>query len=554
MSELRQELLVFAMAPRVEALPRVAHWYDRAVHTLGARARAELVLQFAGLCEARSVPPGVLEFFLRTDPAPLVIATATIALLGVFPGSASEPLSGVHELVALGRQVAAAGDDLRASAILKGLVSVGDRRVLTIVGPCWRWLPLASRRELAEVGGQLAHAPLVEWLLDWLEECEGAEFGAVAAAVARMATTGATEVLEVHRAIPVWDAADGEVIRVQHTWTREEFAARLRPRLLQLAADEAPPRVMHDVLRSWGIDSNHRQMAGVFMRPAATPPPATPLGAILSAPNGASGLVPYQPLQADDFLAREGTLLLSWALFNPYGPTWSCLGLMATDTPTARALVYRVMNPFQQLGGVVGVVWSADFNDVGLIGRLTEELFHRNSPIGEAAEDVVMLGGGPPDVLLHHLEDDLFANHVLRGLQGSSRMRSFDLWQELEDRRASPRAPWARAARQRQRGLEQLHSAASGTLSHASTARPPASPAIIAEWFAEVTDDASMAVELSCFPDAWHGAIDHATGSMSQSAFTFWELEALLHRYGFAAFRVLARVRGGASMGEEIQE
>ncbi|MBK9067346.1 MAG: hypothetical protein IPL76_10765 [Gemmatimonadetes bacterium] len=386
MTELRQELLAFAMAPRAEALPRVTQWYDRAVHTLSVRARAELVLQFVGRCEARNVPPGVLEFFLRTDPAPLVITTATIALLGVLPGSASEPLQGIHQLLALARQCAADGDDLRAAAILKGLVSVGDRRVLTIVGLCWRWLPLASRRELSEIGGQFTYAPLIEWLLDWLEECEGGEFGAVAGALARMSLTAATEVIEVHRAIPVWEAADGEVIRVQRRWTLEEFAARIRPRMLQLAADEAAPRVMHDVLRSWGIDSNQRQMAGVFMRPAAIPSQEAALDAILGATSGASGLIPYHPLQPGDFLARQGALLLSWSLFNPYGPTWSCLGLMATDRPTARALVYRVMNPFQQLGGVVGVLWAGDSNDVGLIGRLTEDLFRRNSPIGTDAE------------------------------------------------------------------------------------------------------------------------------------------------------------------------
>ena len=551
MEAMLRQLLAFAVAPSDTALPHITQWYARAVVVLPERARAELVLQFAASCEARDLPPDILQFFLRADPAPLVISTATIALLGVLPPSASDALSGVRELVALARQCTDEGAAVRAAAILKGLVSVGDRRVLAIVGPCWRWLPQAARPELSAVGGQLVHAPLIEWLMDWMEETEGDEFGAVAGTLARMASTGAAEVLEVHRAIPVWEAAGGEVIRVQRSWTMDQFTAQIRPRLLQLAADEDAPRVMHDVLQSWGIDSNQRQMAGVFRRPEPLPKATTALGTLLDGTDGGSGLIPYQALQPADFLARGGRLLLSWSLFNPYGPTWSCLGLMPAEAPEIQVLFYRVLNPFQQFGGVVGVLRGGDAERAEVLGRLTEELLRRNAPVGSDASDVQMLGGGAPDLLVFHLDDRSFDEHVLRGLQASPRVQSFDLRQDLEDRKAAPRDPWGRASRQRQRGFEQINRAPARGAAHYRTDRRAAAPALITEWFTAVTEERSMIVELSCFPDAWHGAIDHASDENGRSAFTFWELESFLYRYGFAAFRVLAEVRGGAGMSTD---
>ena len=60
------------------------------------------------------------------------------------------------------------------------------------------------------------------------------------------------------------------------------------------------------------------------------------------------------------------------------------------------------------------------------------------------------------------------------------------------------------------------------------------------KWIALAADDRHWIPEFLHFPAAWHGAIDHTAPALAQSAFTFWELDVFLARYGFTAFREIA--------------
>jgi hypothetical protein len=78
------------------------------------------------------------------------------------------------------------------------------------------------------------------------------------------------------------------------------------------------------------------------------------------------------PLQrsADEWAADQGSILVSWALFNPNGPTISCIGLRMTGARNAQEVFYRWMH---FLGGedyCLGYIdtddpaWEADLREI----------------------------------------------------------------------------------------------------------------------------------------------------------------------------------------------
>ena len=143
------------------------------------------------------------------------------------------------------------------------MVPLGDRRVIHCVGPCWRYLSPEGRQQLLQLVRGRSYAGLIDWLVSWLEECEGNEFGAVAGVLAAIPNNAQpAEVTDVRRALPVWSVASDEVITVLSRSSFADYGKTIRPRLLQIAADEQAPRVMHDVLKSWGIDHTQRVCDG----------------------------------------------------------------------------------------------------------------------------------------------------------------------------------------------------------------------------------------------------------------------------------------------------
>jgi hypothetical protein len=69
--------------------------------------------------------------------------------------------------------------------------------------------------------------------------------------------------------------------------------------------------------------------------------------------------------------------------------------------------------------------------------------------------------------------------------------------------------------------------------------------AIIEEWLGLVTTGQNRLVELVAYPNAWHGSIDNAgthTPAMAHHAYTFWQLDDFLARYGCPVFREVAEL------------
>jgi hypothetical protein len=543
--ELGSALVQYGVSSDENLIPAVQSLYQQAVHFIPTDERVYLAALVARRAEERALSLNALMPFLFRDPSHSVISTAALEFAQLAEPVNGDPLAGVRYLL---EQLPQVPEEITKVGIVSGLLLLGDRRVVELLGPCWRDLSAEGRRQLTHMKSGALHAPVIEWFLDWLEDSEGGEFGTVAAALARMPSElDQAAVVEIRRAF----AGTGTPVQEPQLigkWSMDEYAEHLRPRLLRLAANEAPPRIMHEVLKRWGINHMRREKAGIWMHPTAPTSPRPLLSLVPAAAVGRTQRFPFMPLEDADFLARRGDLLLCWAIFNPNGPTWSCLGRMPTEDPTVDLLFYRMLNPFGQESGAVATLHGRERTSGPTLAELVGDLFRQNS-LGEAGEEPVLLGGGAPDLVLAPWEQNDFSARVPGFFLESPRMMEFALHRDIGWIRANYGRPWDRASQQRdwafrhlqEQGLDRVLSGQEFFILPA--AETPTTPEMIAEWFELISADEHAHVEVLCYPGAWHGAIDHAASVLAQNAFTFWQLDDFLSRFGFPVFRLIAEKR-----------
>jgi hypothetical protein len=524
-----------------ELIGPLQHRYAAAVARVPEDARMALLLEIIPLVEGRSF--GVQAFFpfLFAEDSIPIISTAALHAAGTWTSDPdADPLTGVRALMGHARGNIRVGDETCAVGIFTGLLCLGDRRVVDEVGPCWRELSPEGRADLARVRASPTYAPIVEWLMDWMEDCEGDEFGSVAGAMARSGMAACEEgVVDVDRALPVWSSEPDDVVRIARRWTAGDFIVRLRPRLLQIAADETAPRIMFQVLRAWGIDHTRRLEAGVTMNPVRTGPARRLLPLLPPHAREGTTLFDLVPMEDTDFLSRAGRILLSWAIFNPHGPTWSSLGVMPTDDPEIDILFYRMLNPFSQASGSVGVIRGEERRSDAVHLEWMGSLFEQNV-IGRDGGDPVLLLQSPPTLVLPNLDardrDAAASRLLLRSpaLEADALALSMRLIRENLGR------PWDRAT-------AELRLAIGGRAPESTAA--PASAAGGEAWLRLVESAQHCAAELVQLPSAWHGSIDQVGVPLGCHAYTFWQLDDFLFRYGQPVFRAVADALGRQGRG-----
>lgn len=530
--------------------------YRTAVDEIPEESRMEIMMTVAHSATHGEISPSTVMPFLFHDSSFGIISTAALHAGALWPSKDGDDLAGITELAGYARRFADAGDEVRAAAILTGLLQLGDRDVLSRLNKCWRWLPPEGRRLLSEALGQTQYAGVVDLLIDWLEECEAGEFGGVAGTLGKIPISGRhTGVIDVRRIIPAWGLPLEQGVQVLDRCSFAEYGSRIRARLLQIAADESPPRLMFQVLARWGIDYRRRHLAGVRMTPVHRPAPRALLPLVSNGATGNSQVLQWLPLEDGDFQARDGQLLVCWGIFNPMGPTWSCLGLLPTEDPATDLLFYRMLNPFAHEAGAVGIVRVPDRTAGALIGRLVHELFKRNLLDNLAGEGAVLLAGSPPSLVLVPWQNREFQEMMPTCWFDSPSLTELSVAGETADIRETLGRPWDRVTMQMNRALEKRESR-EGAIAEFEG---PAPPSVIRQWLELVATDEHCVPELACFPQAWHGAIDHvglATDeewrqwsggkpppafegrvSMALQAFTFWQLDDFLARFGYPVFR-----------------
>ncbi len=226
--------------------------YGLGLTLIPSRDRGLLLGALADAVDRRELSINALLPFIGQDDSGLVVSTAALRFAVAIEPEGGDPLTGVRHLIA---HAAGADSEARRVAILSGLLLLGDQRVLDLLGPCWRGLSPEGRVRLSRMTPPYLHDSLIEWFLGWLEDCEGAEFGAVAGALIRMGRAASGQpVYRVRRLFPVPSDPAQPPMEIVQTWSRAEFARRLEPRLRELARLESAPYVMPAVLEAWGLD------------------------------------------------------------------------------------------------------------------------------------------------------------------------------------------------------------------------------------------------------------------------------------------------------------
>ncbi len=251
MREIAEAVWAFGATVDEAHIDSLRNKYALGLTLIPSRDRCVLVNVVADAVDRRQLPVNVLLLFLGQDDSASVVSTAALRSAVVVP-QGMEPLTAVRQLVSY---AAGADSEARSVAVLTGLFLLGDQRVLDLLGPCWRELSGEGRVLLSRISPQFLHAPVIDWFIGWLEDCEGGEFGAVAAALIRMGRSAKGQpIYEVRRHFPVPRDPTQPATEILRTWSFPDFARRLEPRLRELARLESAPYVMPAVLEAWGLD------------------------------------------------------------------------------------------------------------------------------------------------------------------------------------------------------------------------------------------------------------------------------------------------------------
>ena len=242
----------------------------------------------------------------------------------------------------------------------------------------------------------------------------------------------------------------------------------------------------------------------------------------------------FIPLEDRDFLARDGQLVLSCAIFNPFGPTWITIGFMPTEDDR-RLVFYRMLNPFGQTSAAIGTLSSSQLANPDNLGLIIEGAFARETLYGPNGEEIRIVGGGPPDIIEVMHADARFVDDARRSFVNSPVIRDADISSTLQLMREFVGRPWDMASERLRRGL-----ADSGAPERNAHSADQARDGNIDEWFAYAMSNEYSLPILIALPSAWHGSIDNAGEPLARGAYTFWQLDDFLSRYGYPVFRKIA--------------
>ncbi len=238
-------------------VPRLVPLYSAVVRRSTVDERMKLLEYVTDAVAGQVASGNALMPFIMVDPEHQVVSTAALNLAVLTPGN--DPLAGPREVLRIAvEDVMDIQQDTRTS-ILAGLILLGDRRVLALLGRCWELVDEQHRHALARAKSQFVYAGVVDFCLDWLDACleSGDEslFGTVAAQLAMMPLRPSVgpQVVEMERVMPVWAAGGGPPVRHRQSWTFAEYGRVIEPRLRDLLARESEPKVLPHVMEMWGL-------------------------------------------------------------------------------------------------------------------------------------------------------------------------------------------------------------------------------------------------------------------------------------------------------------
>jgi len=535
--QLFNQLFKYGHSSDESLIPGLRQLYSETVPLLDERTRAEMAVELAEHIENGRCSINALNAFLFEDPSSYVVCTATLAAVPMWPGgSPHDPLFSARELMAFVRQFSQV-EEPRAVGMIQGMLLLGDRRIIHEMGPCWRLLSVPARNSLLKLGGMRVYAPVLEWLMDWLADCEGSEYAAVAGTLGRFADQAREqdEVAEVQRALPLWQEPPAPPIQDLQRWTFREYGEFVAPRLVEIAKAEFGDRVMPALLAEWGIPIDgvaspdevraiHERLANYRQWAGAVP------GDVFRT----SQRFPGVHVEPNTLLSERPSTLAAWGIFNPYGPTLNLVG--RTNGKDVDFLWYAMLNPFQQQYVLIGSLVGEDrVRPHAIVAQLQELVGLNQIPLANG--DTLPLVTCPPAFLLDRGDEVIESDMILGIFARSPGILSGDLNGVVEQLERTQGNPWDRAT-------EQVHG---WSYDRPEGAAERADRDELVAWLSAIQDEEQLFRELFCLREAWTGSIEQLrrTGNtdMADRALPLDVFDHVTGRLGLSDFSIIGGIQ-----------
>jgi hypothetical protein len=472
--------------------------YGEAARFLPVEERSRMLIAIFELVEARRLSANALNPFLLVDPHWHIVSTAALHLVPLWLDSPpDDSLHGTNAVVDLAWQCLRDGEEPRAVAILQGIISLGDRRILQALHGCWRPLSYPGRRQLCELKMSRVDAPLIEWLIEWLEECEGGEYAGVAGRLANLGMRAAEEgVVEVRRSLPLWATPAEPPFDWVQRWTREEYSHVIASRLVSLARAEEGERVMPEVLDCWGLaDALDGSREAIQVLADSMEAYRRAMGEMPADAYRQTMAFPPVFVEPDWITAGVPTTLAAWSIFNPYGPTLQLLG--RTRRGDTDFLWLAMLNPFRQWYVIFGSLVGDDrWNGEVIAGLLQPFLLAER--VTTASNDDLCFVTTPPHMLIVEGDDYLGSDELTEFFGRTPAIDQANLAAVVERLHRTGGDPWERATLELREGEPEREEDS-----------PQVSADELAEWLQAVTSQRQVTVELVGLNEAWVGSIRH---------------------------------------------
>jgi hypothetical protein len=235
-------------------------------HMVDVDRRRMLVLEITDLVEARELSAIALAPFVFASDAPTVVSMAALNMAALLPGNPHDPLHGIRRLRDSAERFEESEPE-RCSAILHGLLLLGDRRVCTLLERTRTHLQEDTLLKWARAWSGTVFVAVVDFFLDWAEETVGVGdevvFSGVAAALVRMALeAGDGMIHEISRRLR-GSEGEGVGLDLEGSELVTEYGAKIMARFAKIASKEKDePKLMGPVMAAWRGDREDEDLRG----------------------------------------------------------------------------------------------------------------------------------------------------------------------------------------------------------------------------------------------------------------------------------------------------
>jgi len=253
--ELRQVVIVkcfeYGVSQDGARIPGLFELYRHAMTRLDTAERMELLTEFSAMTEERKGQGHMgLMMFLVADEDPAIRSTAAMSLAVLFDPQEGDVLAGPRFVVKtlLNQQE----DAERQGDALRGILLLGDKRLLPLLEDAWKKLSDNARLALTRAKSGFVNEGTVEFWVRCLENgCSESVFGSVVAAIAKLPVIAQVPfVIDAERVLPAYRDSENPM-RLIRRISFGDYLKEIRPRLEALEAQESEPKVIPSIYEVW---------------------------------------------------------------------------------------------------------------------------------------------------------------------------------------------------------------------------------------------------------------------------------------------------------------